>query len=724
MSDDKARIKRNVAKMQAAGASDAEIADYLRGEGLKVPAQDGGFRGTGSSGGWEETPKQTVGHGEGLVRQFNQGATFGFADEASAGIASTADAVGAALSGKNPLTAMRQGYGERVAGERQRDREYAEANPKKAFAAEMAGGAAPLLFSGGASAVTRAPSLGGKMVRGALVGGAAGAATGAGKAEGGIDDTLAAAGMGAGFGAAAGGLFPVAGEAAGWLGGKMRVGDGASAVTRFLASKAPQGSGVQRRLEVAGESMGRRGKAASELAERMEMDANAGHVAPEMHPDVPEIALDRAGPNVMGLAKNVVRTPGEGRTRLAGTVQERSAGMRGAVDEALERRTGHPAATGISELEAKLTARQQEAKQLYGAAVEATGGRAVQSPSLDAIMRTPTGADAFAWAKAQMGDRMQSLPRAAKAVGEAVDDGFERSDVENVLAPEVIETLPDPEVLHLMKRYLKQMAKVGARTPAEGKAAAEAQSALNLFNKVRTEFPPEWRKADDAYAAASRLIDVMNQGRNALRTRLNPTGTPQRAVRESLPAVEAKRAAMPAEEAAAHQTGAAHAVSSGWQSRGQSTQSPGRFFNASPERERQVALAFPDKPTADDFRRLITSWDEVQGRAQTLLGGSDTQGNVAEEAARRGTGASAVGELFQGNPGNAIKTLFGGVTKDADSAERREINRVIADYLASQPNALERAKAVARLRSALGGRADRLLPGIAGQQSSTLLNTP
>jgi hypothetical protein len=719
-----------VAELRQQGLDDGEVEEVLvKHYGARVE-DDKGFRGAGSSGAWDAAPTPTVGHVEGLTTKLAQGATFGFADEATAGLGSAADAVTAAVQGRNPLTALREGYRARVADERGRERTYSAANPKKALAAEVAGGLAPLVATMGGSAPAQAAGIGGRMAQGAKVGAAMGALTGAGKSEGGLREMAADALAGGVVGGAVGGVFVPVAEGAGKLAGKARVGDASSAVTRFLAERT--GSP---RLERAGEALGRRGKAASEIAERMEMDEAAGHVGTALHRDVPEMALDRAGPNVMGLAKNVVRTPGEGRTRLAGAVQGRMGGMRDAVTEALERRSGHKAATGISALQEKIEQQRAVGNKMFGAAREATKGQPVQSPTLEQIRRTPIGRQAEEWAKAQRANVDDALPRVEVPGAAPASSGghhgaarptarpeiapefadIERAAVDNAMEPTHTVELPDPEMVHLMKRYLAKVAKLDVRDGVQGKAAAEAQGALKQWAKIRAELPKQWRQADDAYAVAARLTDAMNQGRNALRYRLNPTGSATRATKESLPAVEQARAAMGADEAAAHQTGAAHAVSSGWLGRGQRTKSPGLFFNASPERERQVALAFPDQPTAEDFRRLIQSWDDVQGRAQTLLQGSDTQGNIAEAAARDRSGQSVIGELLHGNFGNAAKAAVGAVSREAETAEQRAINALIAEYLTSQPDALARAIAAARLRQTLGAGAMRLLPGATGQ---------
>lgn len=724
-----------VAELRAQGLDEAEVEEVLvKHYGAKVEPASPFRGGTGASGSWEE---EQVGTLEGLTRAFNQGVSFKHADELSAGIAAGGDALAAGVRGRNPVTAAREGYRTRVAGERQRDAQSAQQLGHAATVAELAGGVVPLIATMGGSAptqaATRAPGLAAKMWQGAKAGSAAGAATGAGAAES-LSEIPERAGLGAVLGGAAGAALPVAGAGASWLGGKARVPDAIAALSEMVAGRMPEGGRAQQTLQRTAAGLGRRGKAAEEVATRLRMDQEGGFVPTDLPAGIPSMALDRAGPNLEGLAKNVARTPGDGRTRLVGTLRGRQQQMRPSVTGKLEATTGRKAGGGIATLEQQLAARQQEAKGLYGAAVEATRGQPVSSPTLEKLRQTPIGRAAEAWAKAQRANRQEPLPRVEvpgsapasagghhaprPAAGPEVLPEYadiERGVVDNALEPTHAVELPDPELLHLMKRFLAQTAKLGARDGQQGAAAAEAQSALNVWGGIRNELPDVWRQADDAYAAASKLIDRMNQGRHALRTSDNPTGTAQRAVKESLSAVERARAKMSPEEATAHQTGAAHAVSSGWGAAGKSVQSPGRFFARSPERERQVRLAFPDDASATDFRRFIEGWDDVQARTTRVLGGSDTAGNMAEEASR-GVGASALSELVRGNLGNAGAALLRGAGREAESAERQAVNRIIAEYLTSEPDALVRALGAAQTREAIGRGARRLIPGVTGQE--------
>lgn len=130
----------------------------------------------------------------GLARQAAQGLTFGFADEAEAGLRS--------LGGADYSEAV-----ERIRGENQA---FAEENPIASLAANVAGGVVPFVAGPGAAlaraAVAAPRMLGptGNVARSAGLGAGTGAVAGAGAAEGDLGDRAGGAAAGAAFGAGAG----------------------------------------------------------------------------------------------------------------------------------------------------------------------------------------------------------------------------------------------------------------------------------------------------------------------------------------------------------------------------------------------------------------------------------------------------------------------------------------------------------------------------------------
>ena len=86
---DPEKIRRNVARLQAAKAPPEEIERYLRSEGA-TPEGEGGFRGAGAGG---PIPPD-VSMPEGVALSAAQGPTLGFADEGMAAASAFSTFVG------------------------------------------------------------------------------------------------------------------------------------------------------------------------------------------------------------------------------------------------------------------------------------------------------------------------------------------------------------------------------------------------------------------------------------------------------------------------------------------------------------------------------------------------------------------------------------------------------------------------------------------------------
>ena len=163
-----------------------------------------------------QSPTANLLPGEGALRQFAHGASFGFDDE----LAGAASALGG-----GDYQSARDAYA------RERDA-YRVENPKSSFAANLAGGLATSIPAGaGAASALGRTAAGAKAIetlatlsrpaQAAIVGGAAGGAQGAiqgaGDAEGGFLDRLKGAGQGAAIGAAAGAVLGPAASVGGGL---------------------------------------------------------------------------------------------------------------------------------------------------------------------------------------------------------------------------------------------------------------------------------------------------------------------------------------------------------------------------------------------------------------------------------------------------------------------------------------------------------------------------
>lgn len=886
-------IRTNIAKMRAAGAPDDDVETYLTQHEHVLPA--GSPTPHGASGSWGDEPREDTADRSALgnvSRSLFQGATLGAGNKIMSAGNAAIDKVFRGMP-------YGQAYGEHLADERAAEKDFTKRHPVGNIATEAVGGLGAMLASGGASApeefanLGRLARVGVRAGKAAMTGADLGAVSGAINADGGVDERLKGAVRGSltgGLGAAV--LAPL-GEGAGYLAKKVHIPEVLSAGASKVAGALPDGNrwnSLREMLESGANALGPKGEAASEVGRRMEMDA--GTPRTPISSNAPAMALDQGGKNLESLAKGIVKRPGPAGADIANALTERQTQMRPQVSQAFDAETGttladgeallqrltdehkraasaavvaklvgqearaaKPASvdpiatwsdltggdhartgsTGVQALRELVDAQGAEARQLYGAAREATAGQPVESPTLDEVMKTPVGKLAFSWAKMQKGNRGQSLPTvpgAEKPPG-GMDPGAwadaqarmkTRPDITpfdvqlgGEMGHEADAEMPDPEALHYMKQYLAKVARLGVNDGAQGTIATQAHGALGVWGKIRDEMPDVWRSADDAFAKKARTIDMLNAGRNIMRTQLNPPGAGRRALSSSLDALEERVAqASPEEqhafrvgaqsavadhlksggkpasiiaqagdpssvmsrrlalatgdqstaqrfagamlprpqqipaappvpmlsgedaaaargldvlhhgvsgtprapdrtlgnlrdvagqmnvgERAGLQQGAAQAVRGEFAGASRSVEAPGRVFASSPERTEQVGHAFASPDHEARFQGLVKDWDAIAQRKQRILGGSDTFANAAEDAARS-KGSSATSQLLHGHPFNAARSLLGGMSNEATSAQRQQVDKALADILTSiDPRALSNAQSSAQLRARL-----------------------
>lgn len=722
--DDHERIRQNVGKMRAGGASDAEIEQYLtQSEGLRPVADQPPPPPTQYDG----TPATA-----GLVQSALHGVMGGFAEKIAAG----ADAAGSAVKEglhsptKNLAPTFAAAYDKNLSARRAALEQFDHAHPALNTATQIVAGVAPMLMGNEAGAATEIQNVGkvGKLLRSANMGMKIGALHGAGEGDerGSLSDYLDKTAAGAAAGGLAGAVIAPVSEMTGFVGRKLHVPEGVSALADKAASLFPDQSSAQRALQTLARAVGPRGGAATLLGSRAQQDVAGGFVpeAPSSAPHAPSpMALDHAGPNVIGLAKNVVRSRGPAQATIRNALEQRSAQMRPSVTAAMEETTGVPAGAGMQPTMDALTQRKAVADKLYQAAEETTRDQTADSPAVRELMQTPAGRASFAVAKAQRANLQRPLPRAAVAGGDSpelrqmVEMGVPREKAvaalgDRAVGPSSSEEVPDYPTLHLMKQNLAKLAKLGERDGQQGIAAAQAKGALNLWGQIREELPDAWRQADDAYAEHSRLLDMMDRGRNVFRTPLNPPQPGQRGVTRSLSGLAAKVSGASPDEQDALQRGAGTAAHALWEQTPASVASPGRVFQRSPERLQQLRYAFPSDQAAGQFHGTVTAWDRAQALKQAVLGGSDTFANAAEGAARDDQSMNtALGHLFRGNVGNALSTFASGTSRELNDKSRQALDAEVAKILTSpEAQALVRAGRTAQLRQLI---ATRLLRGTA-----------
>ncbi|MDB4876469.1 MAG: hypothetical protein JWM41_2915 [Gemmatimonadetes bacterium] len=629
------RIRANVQIMQTKGAHPDEIDSYLStherlrpvaGWTAPTPAPASTAPSPAPSSAPSGIPRllkpgaPTRYDGSAVTRGFPDavlhGASFGLSDEIGGAANAVGDALKAKVRGGEFGSTFSKAYDANVTAERAALDEYAKEHPVANAAGEILGSVATLPFvgaralggaaraaqvakaaeaAGEVASATRAARLGRAAVQGAKVG----ALFGAGNSEGGVTDRAEGAVKGGATGALVGAASEPVVAGAGYVARKLGVPTALNKVATAAANTLPAESKPQVLLRRIASATGAEGEANREVASRVAMDKSAGHTPAELPPEVPGIALDRGGPNVVGLAENIANRPGAGKSALVKTLTDRQALMRPAVTAAFDQGTGTTAEDGhallqrladehgarqsatqvtaavakdakgavpaapnhasaweqetsgtsnaIAALRAHVDERSSEAARLYGEARATTAGQPVQSETLDKVLETPAGKAAYSWALAQKSNRGSALatvpgkeivPQELSAEEWATTQ--QRAKDRGMPVPSfgrgADQSVPDPETLHYMKQHLARTARLGVNDGAQGTIATQAQGALGLWSNIRNELPDAWRAADDAYASKSRTIDHLNLGRDILRTQLNPVG--KKALYTSLDAVE------------------------------------------------------------------------------------------------------------------------------------------------------------------------------------------
>lgn len=376
---DIAKAKRNVGKMIAGGASEREIDQYLSSEGLSAADLRGETKvRSDATKRVNSVPQQ--------VRTFNQGASFGFADELNAGTAALETGANNLLSRigmtKGAGYSAKQAYDAVMDAERTANARFAQEHPVQNASLQVAGAvAAPGSIAAG-KFVGSAPNLAGAMTRSALVGGVTGAAYGAGTARGGVAERGRSAGAGMMTGAAVGAALPPVSRLAG--GAARRLGSGAAEAT----SRITQGLGMVPREPTAGQVQ-RAGTKAADYVTGLARKAPQGALSanPMEAAGKPILAAEALGrPGVSQLAA-VARRAGQTPDTLESNLAQRAAAMPERIQTKLQDLTGITPEAVEGDFIAHAQQLRAKAAPLYEAA-EAAGP--IQSKVLDDLSRRPS----------------------------------------------------------------------------------------------------------------------------------------------------------------------------------------------------------------------------------------------------------------------------------------------------------------------------------------------
>jgi hypothetical protein len=350
----------------------------------------------------------------------------------------------------------------------------------------------------------------------------------------------------------------------------------AARVARGRATMAPEQVAAARRLQAA-----------------QEADAGLGFVEPQLPtgPGMPRaMEIDRAGPTVIANARAATRSV-PGREAIRPAFEARAAEMPQALTEGTE----DAVAVG-NRLRAE---RAAQAEADYGAAIEATKGRPVDSPFIEEFITT-TRPGRVAWEEVQA-----ARPSVVLGVGDPAR-----------ALPVVDEVpVPDGEAVHEMSRWLRARAKADpGQVFPDGVGAIEAGNALRLLEKTQDALPEPFRMANENYARLSRPIDALALGRS--RWSANPSVS-KKADARAIENVRTKMAGMEPGERAMVRLGKSYDLATRAR---EGTLTPSK---AVPKLDTPAStLAWEAALSGSPLPKRLRAWNEVLGTQGKVLSGA------------------------------------------------------------------------------------------------------
>lgn len=256
---------------------------------------------------------------------------------------------------------------------------------------------------------------------------------------------------------------------------------------------------------------------------------------------------------------------------------------------------------------------------------------------------------------------------------------------------------------------------------AIGDDEAPAQFRAALLTPSRP-MPPELAALmPPADAQLSPIAAARKLGYDAPSAKLSPSAN-QAAAGKALPSVEAALGALPPAEQRAHQQAAAAQVLGDWYAQGRRMKSPGRFFDtASPERQRQLAFAFPTPEDQAAVQEFTGATDRAQALHEFISGGSTTQPRQSVATWRKQLMSNPLvdavlqGTLY-GHPlaGAAVGAARRGI-ESSQATRQAMIDDLISRWLVTPgDNGLTQAMSAYQQRQLQAQAVRRILPRVAG----------
>lgn len=561
--------------------------------------------------------------------------------------------------------------------------EQTEGHPVANVAGQLASGVA--LPLGGAAKATTLP---GKMVAGARAGAVGGGLTGAGAAEGGIEERLTGGVVGAGVGALAGGLLPTVPA----LGGKVADWTGMRLPTRPSST----GTGIDYRYTGPASIDDLRGllrtdaeRAADDILRKLDQgeieipslrkrDADAWADALLGQRTKPETLLDVGGQAVQRLGRAVRTTPGKGSALIDEFMANRAAGAEERIVGDLLQTTGQGTRTNrFTDFDELVEATKANAKPLYDEAYRHT----VTGPTLKEAMSIPAFRDAY-----EAGRRIATLERRTLPTAEqALRDGF------------------PVEAVDYMKRGVDAVIETGAES-GRSMSRTEARALRNRLSEVLAEVDeavPAFRRARAQFAGDKELEGVVDIAKQHLTRHPDLS----RKLFDELSEAGKAKYRQHAFEALAERIESikpGHDIS-------------GRIAERTLDKQR-LRLLFPDDASFSRFQDLIKREATMNASRNMMRGGSQTADKLAELADLAGVPI----EAMLGGPGALVK-LAGkaGLSRMVEGTTQRRAD-ALADMLTAETgsprfSALLEEIAAAQLRAERSAASSARTSGAAGR---------
>jgi len=394
----------------------------------------------------------------------------GLGDEANAAIEAVLGSLDA------PKTDFYTRYQDALKKYRTENKQFEEANPAAATAADVVGSMAiPMGAGRAAGGLAKAAALG------ATQAGAAGAITGFNTGEGGFENRAGNAAVSGGISAVMGAALPPAATALGAVVGRVLN------ITGFRNAEQAALRHIMRAFE-------RDGVTPDDAFARLQQWQSQGAK--------PEALVDMGGENVRRLAETAVSVPGQSAQRASEFFTRRQAGQTGRVTDDAARTMDAANTPFYESLDKLVEARTRAAQPAYD---EAYGVDAVWSDRIAELMRRPALQQAWTKARAIAANEGIELPRILRMKdGELVGT----------------ETIPDMRTMDFIKRGLDDVINAN-KNPLTGRIETDlGRSVVGLQREFLGELDrlnPAYATARAQYSGFTKSMEAVELGRTIFR---------------------------------------------------------------------------------------------------------------------------------------------------------------------------------------------------------------